>query len=816
MKRVLIVSDIPSNEDAFGHKRIANALYDYIKSEKGGKIVGLEGPWGSGKSTVISFLVEQLKSDRNIKSIKFDAWAHQGDPLRRGYLETIIQQLREEGWGNQESWIDIQNVFAGSEKTTITTTTPRPTLFGFLFAVSLILVPIGTSLMGKGPDHRTIGILTALAPFWVLVGNFFKSSYKENQEDRGPSWDDWVFVLNKNGEVVISKAKETPNPTSIEFEKHFETIASDVLFENDQRRLILILDNIDRIESEGAKSIWSTLQIFLQEKTAKDKEWFEKIWIIVPYDNKHFSKVFSEDEVEGFFQKSFQLRFSVPMPVLSDWRKYLIDLLKIGLPDHSDEERFSAALAYDHWMSGDQFKSPTPREVKVFVNQLGTLVRQWDDEFPLGHLAYFILCRHSVDLKQSLVSGSVPSPAVQNALKGDLTGSLASLMFNATSDKGKELLLMEPIREGISKRNISQLEKLQIDHKNGFVPILLNLLDYKIDWSRSEIAANIGYCIFGLKSIGEDSPRELNSVKQVLERLSLKVSNWMPISEEVAQGIVYHIRFQGSGEYTLSLLTNVSSSIKSWPHTNHDMQSFVKGLIHIMNEVISKDTALRSIGPFLLNTDLNGWRSVCSLLWEQNNFNLVEMFLPNGIQDILTILAREMRSGMTDSHIQMIEITRITSASSQFNWRIIGDVLNDFVNAFDSNSLDKLALLVRALDQLDLANESRSSAALSRMVQSTGKIYSLARKSIEMPLVVMIHLKYNRGGQHPSAQRNSLIGLQVVKSVLDQEDEAGNLVSLAQHRSGLQDLRKIAEANLEFPLMKKCFEMLTSSEKRLH
>jgi len=670
--------------------------------------------------------------------------------------------------------------------------------------------------MGKGPDHRTIGILTALAPFWVLVGNFFKSSYKENQEDRGPSWDDWVFVLNKNGEVVISKAKETPNPTSIEFEKHFETIASDVLFENDQRRLILILDNIDRIESEGAKSIWSTLQIFLQEKTAKDKEWFEKIWIIVPYDNKHFSKVFSEDEVEGFFQKSFQLRFSVPMPVLSDWRKYLIDLLKIGLPDHSDEERFSAALAYDHWMSGDQFKSPTPREVKVFVNQLGTLVRQWDDEFPLGHLAYFILCRHSVDLKQSLVSGSVPSPAVQNALKGDLTGSLASLMFNATSDKGKELLLMEPIREGISKRNISQLEKLQIDHKNGFVPILLNLLDYKIDWSRSEIAANIGYCIFGLKSIGEDSPRELNSVKQVLERLSLKVSNWMPISEEVAQGIVYHIRFQGSGEYTLSLLTNVSSSIKSWPHTNHDMQSFVKGLIHIMNEVISKDTALRSIGPFLLNTDLNGWRSVCSLLWEQNNFNLVEMFLPNGIQDILTILAREMRSGMTDSHIQMIEITRITSASSQFNWRIIGDVLNDFVNAFDSNSLDKLALLVRALDQLDLANESRSSAALSRMVQSTGKIYSLARKSIEMPLVVMIHLKYNRGGQHPSAQRNSLIGLQVVKSVLDQEDEAGNLVSLAQHRSGLQDLRKIAEANLEFPLMKKCFEMLTSSEKRLH
>jgi hypothetical protein len=55
-----LLSDDPSDIDIFegkGHQKIADAIADMIidKDEIGGKTIGLEGNWGSGKSTVINF-----------------------------------------------------------------------------------------------------------------------------------------------------------------------------------------------------------------------------------------------------------------------------------------------------------------------------------------------------------------------------------------------------------------------------------------------------------------------------------------------------------------------------------------------------------------------------------------------------------------------------------------------------------------------------------------------------------------------------------------------------------------------------------------
>lgn len=55
--RTLLISD-PSEIDEFGgsHNRIALAIANLIKTEKGGKSIGLEGEWGTGKSTIIKLL----------------------------------------------------------------------------------------------------------------------------------------------------------------------------------------------------------------------------------------------------------------------------------------------------------------------------------------------------------------------------------------------------------------------------------------------------------------------------------------------------------------------------------------------------------------------------------------------------------------------------------------------------------------------------------------------------------------------------------------------------------------------------------------
>ena len=68
-RRTLLLDDVPASEDEFAsdgspgpHQRVADAIVELISSpdEKGGKIIGLEGGWGSGKSTVVRFIRNRL------------------------------------------------------------------------------------------------------------------------------------------------------------------------------------------------------------------------------------------------------------------------------------------------------------------------------------------------------------------------------------------------------------------------------------------------------------------------------------------------------------------------------------------------------------------------------------------------------------------------------------------------------------------------------------------------------------------------------------------------------------------------------------
>ena len=85
--RVRLLDDAPASEDAFGsHKRIANALTQIVKEEQGGRAIALVGTWGSGKSTVIKLLGQNLEANpQDYKLVCFDAWSHENDPLRSAW-----------------------------------------------------------------------------------------------------------------------------------------------------------------------------------------------------------------------------------------------------------------------------------------------------------------------------------------------------------------------------------------------------------------------------------------------------------------------------------------------------------------------------------------------------------------------------------------------------------------------------------------------------------------------------------------------------------------------------------------------------------
>jgi GNAT superfamily N-acetyltransferase len=183
----VLIPDRVAAEDAFGHSKIAHAIADMIlKGEEGGWAIALTGSWGSGKSTVVRLLEEELRdADENVRIFVFDAWAHQGDPLRRTFLETLIDWCQKEpNWTKEESdWSGVIEALAKRKEKSVVDSTPRLTRWGAAGAFSLLVAPIALELYEKThyewhPFWESIALLVSGLPRGG--GTFPKESQTES------------------------------------------------------------------------------------------------------------------------------------------------------------------------------------------------------------------------------------------------------------------------------------------------------------------------------------------------------------------------------------------------------------------------------------------------------------------------------------------------------------------------------------------------------------------------------------------------------------------------------------------------------------
>jgi len=190
-----LLEDIPAEDDllAFNgdigpHKRVAQAIAEVILSphEFGGKMIGLEGGWGAGKTTVINLLRKNLEGNPDITVFPFDAWAHEGDPLRRTFLETLIRHFQSvKGWltkTEKGKWDKTLETLAKRRRVTRTRTVPKTTALGTIFAISAFPVPIGLLFL-QASLSQGITINPSLPISWefviglVLTGGSFNGAF---------------------------------------------------------------------------------------------------------------------------------------------------------------------------------------------------------------------------------------------------------------------------------------------------------------------------------------------------------------------------------------------------------------------------------------------------------------------------------------------------------------------------------------------------------------------------------------------------------------------------------------------------------------
>lgn len=80
-----------------GQKNILTQLEKKIEFPSN-NIIGLEGEWGSGKSTILNALCESKdeNGEKKYRCYEYDLWAHQEDNLRYSFLRGMLENFENE------------------------------------------------------------------------------------------------------------------------------------------------------------------------------------------------------------------------------------------------------------------------------------------------------------------------------------------------------------------------------------------------------------------------------------------------------------------------------------------------------------------------------------------------------------------------------------------------------------------------------------------------------------------------------------------------------------------------------------------------
>ncbi|MCG0239779.1 MAG: KAP family NTPase [Firmicutes bacterium] len=507
-----------------------------VAQEEGGKAVAILGSWGSGKSTIVELLKVELSKgggESQAEVFVFDAWSHDRDPLRRTFLEQLIDFLNQKGWIDKEWSEHTKKVLARREKKSIQKRTPQLTPMGLVAAVATLLVPLGTALLGFYPTKSTVGniilgslgtIMTA-APFLLLVCWVLRG-WRRHRDWKKLAGRMLPLLVTSVSDTTITQTLEDPEPTSVEFQSIFSQVLRCAFQDYRNRRLVVVIDNLDRVETEHALRVWSVMRAFFEPIKLEDRSWMRQLWLIVPMDPKAVGEIWREEEkAESFLDKTFQTRFYVPTPVLSDWRAYFEEQLTTAFPWLKRNE-VQALFALFRIKGVPETGLVTPRDIKMFVNRLVAIYRQWGHEIPLRVQALFVLCYKEIQKnpQEALLQANFVDSKVQRILaEPDWQKYLAALWFNVEPGKAAQVLMGSPIGRALSNGDGVELSRFK--DFPGFQDVLSNVLHNTVDeWLRSDPATIAKAAVALYVATVEDS-----SVWELLRRSLFEIKDWSNI-----------------------------------------------------------------------------------------------------------------------------------------------------------------------------------------------------------------------------------------------------------------------------------------------
>ena len=425
---------------------IVDAISNELKIADG-KIIGLLGSWGSGKSSII----ESIKKMSSFEILEYDAWKSEGYPFKLGFLKYLnnyaeqkdcdgdelkkiknkldmLQQIKDVKEAVNYSIINVPNaliafsfLFYPLAFKMIETKELNP-LFMFPDTKFLIFnVFVSTSMFILGATLLLLNDLVTTKQktfklscqrICVLIKKVFSnllyplvialvtSIFFDNLSATFILVLPIIIWLNFNAKNFISKIlgktdefyllagtkphtesiitiNKTPEPNYSDFKDLYVQILNQIKEKLKSKKVIIVIDNIDRIEKDEAQNIWSCLKGMV----LKDKS----INIIIPIDEKQISEIYKDtldieqedNKTVSFIQKTFDITFRVSPFIMTKakdfWNKKLDEAFNNKLSDIEKDEIISIFDTRNDLVNNktsDYSGNLTPRKIIKLINEV--------------------------------------------------------------------------------------------------------------------------------------------------------------------------------------------------------------------------------------------------------------------------------------------------------------------------------------------------------------------------------------------------------------------------------------------------------------
>ncbi|GAA2961835.1 P-loop NTPase fold protein [Actinokineospora diospyrosa] len=301
-------ADAPAAQDLLRRQPLARLIADQLRGVDSSFLVHLDGPWGSGKSTVLGFVREELERDFTV--VPFDAWREAGvGPAWWALLTALRTAIRGQRGFRGRLALRISESFARLKRV------GAPVALAFA-----VLLALGAGIWWLfASDLKTFGeivksVTGAVAGVGTVVAGALVAS-------RFLLWD------SARGAKLFEQSNTNP---MLEVNRHFGWLAAKT-----KRPVVFLVDDLDRCKESYVVDLLDSVQTLVRDIGPHFVVAADGAWIRASYEQAY--QTFTTAVAEPgrplgylFLDKFFQLRVPIPSidPALQEG--YLSQLLGTG------------------------------------------------------------------------------------------------------------------------------------------------------------------------------------------------------------------------------------------------------------------------------------------------------------------------------------------------------------------------------------------------------------------------------------------------------------------------------------------------------